>query len=371
MCWDETHFGKMASWYINRTFFFDVHPPLGKMMIAAMGYTTGYNGTHPFEKPGDLYEDHHWLGMRAGCTLLGCAIVPFCFMTVWNFTHSITASFLTGWLLVFDIGVIILNRYILLDPILLFFISGSFFSMSQFRTVKTQFSVSWWTWLSVTGAMLAGAISVKFVGLFIVLYVGIFTIGQLWTILGDLSQPFSNTIKHFLARAVCLIALPIVLYISIFYIHLTVLSKSGTGDGFYSSLFQSSLEGNRLYNASMPRDVAYGAKVSLKNHRTGGAYLHSHFHLYPEGLGAKQQQVTTYAHKDENNMFLIKKWNEEPPNNTDPEAVVDFVKNGDLVRLEHVNSRRNIHSHREPAPVSKRHFQVLFISSTSVVSFFT
>lgn len=64
ICWDETHFGKMGSWYINRTFFFDVHPPLGKMFIAAVGYASGYNGTHPFDKPGDSYEDHNYVGMR-------------------------------------------------------------------------------------------------------------------------------------------------------------------------------------------------------------------------------------------------------------------------------------------------------------------
>jgi dolichyl-phosphate-mannose-protein mannosyltransferase len=81
VCWDETHFGKMGNWYINRTFFFDVHPPLGKMIIAALGYFTGYNGTHPFEKPGQPYDDYHVYGMRAGCTIIGCAIVPFSFLT--------------------------------------------------------------------------------------------------------------------------------------------------------------------------------------------------------------------------------------------------------------------------------------------------
>lgn len=51
------------------------------------------------------------------------------------------------------------------------------------------------------------------------------------------------------------------------------------------------LTGNSLHNASMPHQVAYGAIITVKNHRTGGGYLHSHYHLYPEGVGARQQQV--------------------------------------------------------------------------------
>ena len=38
-------------------------------------------------------------------------------------------------------------------------------------------------------------------------------------------------------------------------------------------------------------DVMYGSVVTIKQYRTGGAYLHSHWHLYPEGVGARQQQV--------------------------------------------------------------------------------
>lgn len=161
--------------------------------------------------------------------------------------------------------------------------------------------------------------------------------------------------KHFFARVVCLIALPIAIYVTFFYIHLAVLYKSGPGDGFYSSAFQSQLEGNSLYNVSMPRYVAYGAVVTLKNHRTGGGYLHSHWHLYPEGVGSRQQQVTAYSHKDENNKWIIKKYDREPNVTKDS---VEFILNGDLIRLEHQITSRNLHGHRERAPVTTKHFQV-------------
>ena len=91
----------MGSWYINRTFFFDVHPPLGKMIIGGVGYLTGYNGTFAFEKPGDLYHDHNYLGMRLACTFLGACLIPFSFLTVWEFTQSVNAAFFAGILIVF------------------------------------------------------------------------------------------------------------------------------------------------------------------------------------------------------------------------------------------------------------------------------
>jgi len=64
--------------------------------------------------------------------------------------------------------------------------------------------------------------------------------------------------------------------------------------------------------------------------------------------------VTTYTHKDDNNLFLVKKYDSELDNDED----VELVRNGNLIRLEHITTRRNIHSHKEMAPISKKHYQV-------------
>ena len=63
---------------------------------------------------------------------------------------------------------------------------------------------------------------------------------------------------------------------------------------------------------------------------------------------------------------LVKKYDEDMPSEEDeakPEFKPECIKSGDLIRLEHEFTARNLHSHRHPAPVTKRHFQVRWPNS--------
>ncbi|XP_053700812.1 protein O-mannosyl-transferase 2 [Synchiropus splendidus] len=355
VCWDETHFGKMGSFYINRTFFFDVHPPLGKMLIGLAGYLTGYDGTFPFLKPGDKYEHHNYLGMRGFCAGLASFLPIFAFQIVLDLSQSLSAALITASLLIFDTGCLTISQYILLDPILMFFIMAAVLCTVKFNQLQHRpFCSLWWMWMLLTGVSLSGALGVKFVGLFVILLVGLNTVSDLWRLFGDLSLSLMEIFKHFLARVAALILLPLLIYVTIFALHFVVLHKSGPGDGFFSSAFQSRLIGNNLHNASMPEYLAYGSTITVKNLQIAGGYLHSHWHLYPEGVGAKQQQVTAYLHKDYNNLWLVHR----PSGNDDPSGVPELVRHGDIIKLEHKETTRSLHSHLHEAPLTKKHFQV-------------
>uniref|UniRef100_A0A3P8SU61 Protein O-mannosyl-transferase 2 n=1 Tax=Amphiprion percula TaxID=161767 RepID=A0A3P8SU61_AMPPE len=420
VCWDETHFGKMGSYYINRTFFFDVHPPLGKMLIGLAGYMTGYDGTFPFIKPGDKYEQHNYWGMRGFCAVLGSFLPIFAYLILLELSQSHTAAFISAILLIFDTGCITISQYILLDPILMFFIMAAVLSMVKFNQQRYRpFTASWWFWLVLTGVNLAGAFGVKFVGLFVILLVGLNTIWDLWRLLGDLSLSLVNSrifiillivlmsdvrgstillvfflaggrckalpgsscwthpastlpLRYNICSALCcfeqkvgmivecrviianLINYDMMMSHTLFEWSLLFCLASGPGDGFFSSAFQSRLMGNNLYNASMPEYLAYGSTITVKNLRIAGGYLHSHWHLYPEGVGSRQQQVTAYSHKDYNNLWLVHRQDDNNSQSGSP----DLVRHGDIIRLEHKETTRNLHSHLHEAPLTKKHFQV-------------
>jgi dolichyl-phosphate-mannose-protein mannosyltransferase len=97
--WDEAHFGKFASYYLRREFYFDVHPPLGKMLVGLAGYLAGYSGDFEF-KSGETYPVNiNYNGMRMLLALFGVFAVPFTYLTGLELGFSRQAALLAALLL--------------------------------------------------------------------------------------------------------------------------------------------------------------------------------------------------------------------------------------------------------------------------------
>ncbi len=71
---------------------------------------------------------------------------------------------------------------------------------------------------------------------------------QLWRLLGNLKVSPRAWLRHFFARALCLIVVPVLFYMAMFEIHFLILNRSGDGDGFMSSEFQHTLIGHGMDN---------------------------------------------------------------------------------------------------------------------------
>ena len=103
------------------------------------------------------------------------------------------------------------------------------------------------------------------------------------------------------------------------------------------------------FSFSWRAEIAFGSKLTLKNMGWGGGLLHSHVQTYP--VGSNQQQVTCYHYKDTNNDWIITPRWEEPA--IDPNGPIRYLAHGDVIRLVHEPTGRNLHSHNVPAPVTK------------------
>lgn len=354
--WDEAHFGKFASYYLRRMFYFDVHPPLAKMLVALGGYLAKVDGSFEFPS-GQVYpEGFNYVFMRMFVAAFGTLIVPFTYLTAVQLRLGKYASYLCAAMALFENGFIGITRLILLDSMLICFTSATALGYTCFRNQdKKPFSTKWWLALCLTGASIGCVSSVKWVGFLVTGLVGLMTIEELWGMLGDVRMPKKLFVRHFLARVLGLIIIPVSIYAGSFWVHFRILNKSGPGDANMSSLFQASLEGSPLQ--SSPIDVVFGSEVTIKSNAFGGGLLHSHVQGYP--TGSRQQQVTTYHHKDENNNFIIVRQT-DPQNAEEEEALknIEAVPNNTIVRLRHVKTGKHLHSHPVPAPVTPGDYEV-------------
>lgn len=287
--------------YHSGTYFFDIHPPLGKLTLYLISLLGGYDHTKcAFANIGDAYApDCKFMVLRAAAAAFGVATGPVLYGICRRFGVSVYASLVAAMLFVCDGLNLIESRLILIDSQLIFWCAatllvatywwqrwnvhwlaveqweratgcvldwGNQLGFASPRIMPSEASrgesasssrllASLWAdervlttrsriaWCVVVGVVCANAVSIKFTGL---------------------ASPGLVAVESFFALAFLRRAMPItdLLLIAavsfatfaVYYaLHFSLLPLSGDGDAFMHVDFQRTLVGNANYDAAAPR----------------------------------------------------------------------------------------------------------------------
>ena len=93
--------------------------------------------------------------------------------------------------------------------------------------------------------------------------------------------------------------------------------------------------------------LTFGSALRLR-HRTSGFHLHSHGINY--GSGSGQQSVTAVSQDDDTNSL----WQVREAQGSPSVAIGTPLACGDVIRLQHVGTRRYLHSHLHTSPLTNK-----------------
>ncbi|ORX82773.1 PMT-domain-containing protein [Anaeromyces robustus] len=328
--WDETHFALATSEYVGKRFFFDLHPPLGKQILALVGYFVKfdvnlYTNFFPFPGGANYVEGLNYIALRTVCAFFGAMIIPLTYLSAIELKLSQRTSILLGILIAIENSLVVISKFILLDAFLLFFNALTCYCFLKFNnTKKKEFSYSWWRWQILLGISLGGLISIKWTGFQTYGLIGLVTIYDLFVYYMKNYKNLKSYLGHWISRIICLIIIPFAIYSSLFYIHFNWFEYSGDGSPKMSTAFKSRLKGNTLYG---PLEVTSNSTVTIKNSRIGGGNLF----CTPKSK-YYNNWVSTYLLNDPGINWIIKK---DPANNKNEKK---YIYDGDIIEIVHKNT---------------------------------
>jgi len=218
LIFDEVYFVNFAKDYLHGVTFFDIHPPLGKLIIAS---GIKVFGDSPF-------------GWRMMSVVFGTLLIPLMYLAGKELGGKLAGIFAAA-VITFDGMLTVYSRLGLMDIFLSFFIVASFLALLKFTKNLKFYN------LVLAGALMGLAASVKYNG---------FSLFFIFILVGLIKKiPFKKFIyDYFLA----LILLPGAIYLSFFLFNFH-------GRDFFQQVYQWHLQ-SLGYNFHLTATHPYGSK---------------------------------------------------------------------------------------------------------------
>lgn len=238
LVFDEVYFSQFPAHYFTGEYYFDIHPPLAKLMLAGLASFFGYAppSNFDFSTIGNKFPEEgkgFFYFLRFVIALFGVILVGAIYWLSKQIFSSKLVAFLAGLLVIFDNAFLTQSRYILIDVILLAFgVLGLVFFLKSRKQTKNKSKRWLWFW---TGLFLSASFSIKWTGL---LFAGVVGLVMIYDIIRI------RDVFNFLKPFFVMIIVGSVFYLSVFAIHFSVVPFSGKGDVYMSQSFRASLIGS-------------------------------------------------------------------------------------------------------------------------------
>ncbi len=243
--WDEVHFEGFASRYFTGIYYFDVHPPLGKLLLAASAWL--------LRIPTDTLSNVQPAPMlRVLPALAGAAIIPLMYVLLLRLGAGRRIATLGALAVLCENALLVESRLILMDGLLVCF---GLAAVVGWLTARERSGGARWGWVVCTGLAAGAAASVKWTGL-----AALGAVLAAWFVEAVVTRAL---LRRAALEGATIVALTAVVYVGQYVPHVALLTRNGPDAPLMSERFQATLTGNPHYDpaARMP----FLAKVAELN----------------------------------------------------------------------------------------------------------
>lgn len=284
---DEVYFGKFAAAYFSHEYYFDIHPPLGKLIIAGWAWLINFDLVFNYDKIGTVANSQLFFTLRFLPALFGALFVLVFSWFAYLSTRSKKTALIAGALILLDNAFLVQSKITAIDIFLVFFaiLTFCFFLLYQ---RENCFSKKWFAFLMLTGISFGLTASIKWTGLATFGIIAVILLAKIysqkmtaWLSPANyinfnpikLNSPPKRSFKNFLKlrfgiiqeaiiSIIIIFTLGFTIYVIPFYAHFNLLTKSGPGDAYMSVQWQTELKNGRQ---NTPNPLSFWAKFKELN----------------------------------------------------------------------------------------------------------